>query len=128
MCRLADGTEVEEWEYYRANHPVTELSAEDLAAAEAVIRNEVENRWDVKIESLEVAYAGDEISSANLEYCQSFNAEATECAVFTSSFHIPEQDTVMAGAFEPNTDITGWSWYLGKNAAGEWEILSNGFG
>ena len=128
MCRLADGTEVEEWEYYRANHPVTELSAEDLAAAEAAIRNEVENRWEVKVESFELAYAGDEISNANLEYCQSFNAEVTDCAVFTSSFHIPEQDAVMAGAFEPNVDITGWSWYLGKNAAGEWEVLSNGFG
>jgi hypothetical protein len=34
----------------------------------------------------------------------------------------------MAGAFEPDTDIMGWNWYLGKNAAGEWEVLTNGFG
>ena len=27
MCKLADGTEVEEWEYYRANHPETETWA-----------------------------------------------------------------------------------------------------
>jgi hypothetical protein len=128
ICRLADGTEVEEWEYYRANNPVTELSAEDLAAAETAIRNVVENEWEVKVESLEVTYAGDEISNANLEYCQSLNAEATKCAVFTSSFHIPEQDVVMAWAFEPNADITGWGWTLGKNAAWEWEVLSNGFG
>ena len=70
----------------------------------------------------------DEISNANLEYCQSLDPKTTKCAVFTSNFHIPEQDAVMAGAFEPNTDITGWSWTLGKNAAGEWEVLSNGFG
>jgi hypothetical protein len=31
----------------------------------------------------------------------------------------------MAGGFEPNTDINDWSWTLGKNAAGEWEVLNN---
>ena len=86
------------------------------------------NEWDVKVEWVELAYAGDDISTSNLEYCQSLNPEVTECAVFTSSFHIPEQDVQMAGAFEPNTDITGYSWFLGKNTAGEWEVLTNGFG
>ena len=128
MCRLADGTEVEEWEYYRANNPDAVVFEEDLAAAEAAIRNVVDNEWQVKVESFELAYAGDEISNANFEYCQSLDPKTTKCAVFTSNFHIPEQDAVMAGAFEPNTDITGWSWTLGKNAAGEWEVLSNGFG
>ncbi|MBO7095123.1 DUF333 domain-containing protein [bacterium] len=30
ICRLADGTEVEEWEYYRADHP-EETVAEEVA-------------------------------------------------------------------------------------------------
>jgi hypothetical protein len=34
----------------------------------------------------------------------------------------------MAWAFEPNTDINWYSWYLGRATAGEWEILTNGFG
>ena len=128
VCRFADWSEVDEWEYYRANNPVSELySEEDLAAAQAAIESRV-NEWEVAIESLEVTYAGDETSANNLEYCQSLNAEVTECAVFTSSFHIPEQDVQMAGAFEPNADIEWWSWTLGKNAAGEWEVLSNWFG
>jgi hypothetical protein len=33
----------------------------------------------------------------------------------------------MAGAFEPNADINGWGWTLGRSTAGEWEVLSNGF-
>ena len=131
VCRFADWSEVDEWEYYRANNPVewaSELySEEDLAAAKTAIENRV-NEWEVAIESLEITYAGDETSTNNLEYCKSLNADVTDCAVFTSSFHIPEQDVQMAGAFEPNADIEGWSWTLGKNAAGEWEVLSNGFG
>ena len=101
---------------------------EELTAAKDAIMNVINNEWEVKVESVELAYAGDEVSANNLEYCQSLNPEIAECAVFTSSFHIPEQDAVMAGAFEPNADINGWSWTLGKNAAGEWEVLSNGFG
>ena len=129
VCRLADWSEVDEWEYYRANNTATGLySEEDLTAAEAAIMNVVNNEWEVVVESFEVAYAGDEIATNNLEYCKSLNAEVTDCAVFTSSFHIPEQDVQMAWAFEPNADIEGWSWTLGKNAAGEWEVLSNGFG
>jgi hypothetical protein len=36
------------------------------------------------------------MSTSQLNYCQSLNAEVAECAVFTSSFHIPEQDAQMA--------------------------------
>ena len=145
---FADGSYCEEWSYFRDEcqpgeimyntvdeeitvEPTTTSQAyseEDLAAAETAIRNVIDNEWEVKVESVELAYAGDEVSANNLEYCQSFNPEISECAVFTSSFHIPEQDVQMAGAFEPNADIEGWSWTLGKNAAGEWEVLSNGFG
>ena len=134
MCKLADGTEIDEWEYYRANNPeeTTETatplySEEDLNLAKSVITETV-NGWNVKVESFNVDYAGDEVATSNLEYCKSLNPDATACAVFTSSFHIPEQDAQMAGAFEPNADISGYSWTLGKNAAGEWEVLSNGFG
>lgn len=33
MCKLADGTEVDEWEYFRANNPETaEASTGDVVA------------------------------------------------------------------------------------------------
>jgi hypothetical protein len=59
MCKLADGTEVEEWEYYRANNTgaVESLySEEDLAAAEAVIKDAFENTITVKVENVELKY------------------------------------------------------------------------
>ena len=147
LCMFADGSYCEEWSYFRDECQPGEImyntvdeeitvepattsqtySEEDLAAVETAIRNVIDNDWLVRVESVELAYAGDETSASNLEYCQSLNSEISECAVFTSSFHIPEQDTIMAGAFEPNTDISGWSWFLGKNAAGEWQVLSDGF-
>jgi hypothetical protein len=32
----------------------------------------------------------------------------------------------MAGAFEPNKDIEGYSWYLGRTVDWEWTVLTNG--
>lgn len=149
LCMFPDWSYCEEWSYQRGECQPGEImynlisdeeipeptvaaselySEEDVLAAQDAIMNVINNEWEVKVEWVELAYAGDDASTSNLEYCQSLNPEVTECAVFTSSFHIPEQDVQMAGAFEPNTDITGWSWFLGKNAAGEWEVLSNGFG
>ena len=155
LCMFADGSYCEEWSYQRwecqpgeimYNNPSDEwfiddveqktdwngasekFSDEDLQSAVDAIMNVVENEWEVKVDMQELFYAWDDASESNLEYCQSLNPEITECVVFTSNFHIPEQDVQMAGAFEPNTDINGYSWFLGKNAAGEWEVLTNGFG
>lgn len=149
LCMFPDGSYCEEWSFmnwgcqpgeiiYNAipedvipepTVAASELySEEDILAAQAAIMNVIDNEWEVKVEWVELAYAGDDAARSNLEYCQSLNPEVTECAVFTSNFHIPEQDVQMAGAFEPNADISGWSWTLAKNAAGEWEVLSNGFG
>ena len=147
LCMFADGSYCEEWAYQRWECQPGEImynvipedvipestdsviyTDEELSAAKTTIENVIDNEWEVKVEGLNLSYAGDEVSADNLEYCQSLNPEVQECAVFTSSFHIPEQDVQMAGGFEPNTDITGYSWFLGKNAAGEWEVLTNGFG
>ncbi len=102
-------------------------SEEDILAAQDTIMNVINNEWEIKVEWVELAYAGDEVSAANLEYCQDLNPEITECAVFTSSFHIPEQDIQMAGAFESNADIDEYGWYLGRATTGEWEVLTNWF-
>ena len=143
LCMFSDGSYCEEWAYFRDEcHPgeiifnttsteegsmTSEIYSEkDLADAETAIKNKVKE-WEVAIESFNIIYAGDEVSTEELEYCQSLNADITECAVFISSFHIPEQDVEMAGAFEPNADIYGYSWYLGRTADGEWKVLTNGF-
>lgn len=142
LCMFNDGSYCEERSYYRGECQVGEIvyntdestvvsniySQDELDAAEAVIMDVVNNERDVKVESFKATYAGDEESANNLEYCQSLKPELEGCAVFTSSFHIPEQDVQMTWAFEPNANIDGWSWILGKNSAWEWEVLTNGFG
>lgn len=103
-------------------------SQEDLQAAVDAIMNVVNNEWQVKVEVNEIFYAGDDTAKSNLEYCQSFNPEITECAIFSTNFYIPAQNAQMAGAFEPDSNIEWWSWTLGKNSTGEWEVLTNGLG
>ena len=85
----------------------------------------------VKVENVKIEYLWDEKATSELEYCKTFEEKAEitidECAVFSSDFHIPEQDAEMAWAFEPNKDITGYQWYLGRTKWGEWKVLTFGF-
>ena len=141
MCKLADGTEVEEWEYYRANHKdetattwdvatwdVAPLyTAEDLKAAEKTITEEGFGKMTVKVENVKLTYMGDEKATSELKYCQELDATVEECAVYESEFYIPQQDAQMAWAFEPDTTLTGYQWYLGRTKGGEWKILTMGY-
>lgn len=153
ICLFDDGSYCEEWSYFREECQPGEImyntiddgfiddveqktdwngssevySQEDLQAAVDAIMNVVENEWEVKVEMQELFYAGDETSAANLEYCQSLDAEVAECAVFTTNFYIPAQDAQMAGAFEPNTTLTDYQWYLGRSNGWEWNVLTAGY-
>ena len=135
ICKLADGTEVEEWEYYRANHKDEELTwakaplytEEDLKSAEKVITDDGFGKMTVKVENVKITYMWDEKASSELKYCQELDATVEECAVFESEFYIPEQDAEMAWAFEPDTTLTGYQWYLWRVQGGEWKILTMGY-
>ena len=134
MCKLADGTEVDEWEYYRANNTgaVESLyTEEDLKAAEKVINDEGFGKMTVKVENVKLTYMGDEKSTSELEYCKTFEEKEwltiDECVVYESEFFIPEQDAQMAWAFEPNKTLTGYQWYLGRTKGWEWKILTMGY-
>ena len=134
MCKLADGTEIDEWEYYRANNTgaVESLySEEDLTVAEATIKNYFENEMTVKVENIEISYLWDEKATSELSYCKEFEERegltVDECAVFSSDFYIPEQDAEMAWAFEPNKTITWYQCYLWRTKWWEWKVLTMGF-
>ena len=144
MCKLTDGTEVEEWEYYRANHQdetatTWDMSTwdaaplyteEDLKAAEKVINDEGFGKMTVKVENIKLAYMGDEKANEELEYCKTFEEKEwltiDECVVFESEFFVPEQEGI-AGGLEANTTATGYQWYLGRTKGWEWKILTMGY-
>ena len=100
---------------------------EDLAAAEKVITEEGFGKMTVKVENVKLKYMGDEKANLELKYCQELDATVEECVVFESEFYIPEQDAQMAWAFEPDTTLTGYQWYLGRTKGGEWKILTSGY-
>ena len=98
-------------------------SDEDLQAAV----DKIVNYFDIKVEMQEIFYQGDEESANKLDYCKELNPEVDECVFFKTNFFIPEQDAVMAGAFEPNKTLTDYEWYLGRTAGGEWNVLTAGY-
>lgn len=102
-------------------------SDDELQAAVDTIMDTVNNKWDVKVEMRELAYQWDEESASQSSYCKELNSEVDECVVFKSRFYIPEQDAVMAWAFEPNTIIADYEWYLGRSNGGKWSVLTSGF-
>ena len=98
-------------------------SDEDLQSAV----DKIVSYFDVKVEMQEIFYQGDEESANQLDYCKELNPEVDECVFFKTNFFIPEQDAVMAGAFEPNTTITDYEWYLGRTAGWKWNVLTAGY-
>ena len=150
LCMFADGSYCEEWAYQRWEcqpgdmmynvvpeeefiddveqkadwNGTSEIySDEDLQAAV----DKIVNYFDIKVEMQEIFYQWDEESANQLDYCKELNPEVDECVFFKTNFFIPEQDAVMAWAFEPNTTLTDYEWYLGRTAGGEWNVLTAGY-
>ena len=154
LCMFKDGSYCEEWSYYRNECQPGEItyntvsdenyiddvevkfdwngtsevySDKYLQAAVDTIMNTIDNEWNVKVEMQEISYQWDEESDSKLDYCKELNAEVDKCIFFKTNFYIPEQDVVMAGAFEPNKTITDYEWYLGEIDGGEWFVLGSGY-
>ena len=154
ICLFNDGSYCEEWAYYRNECQSGEIiyntvsdenyiddvevkldwngtsevySDEYLQSAVDAIMNTIDNEWDVKVEMKQISYQWDEESDSKLDYCKELNAEVDKCVFFKTDFYIPEQDAVMAGAFEPNKTITDYEWYLGEIDGGEWFVLGSGY-
>ena len=150
LCMFADGSYCEEWAYQRWEcqpgdmmynvvpeeefiddveqkadwNGTSEIySDEDLQAAV----DKIVNYFDIKVEMQEIFYQWDEESANQLDYCKELNPEVDECVFFKTNFFIPEQDAVMAWAFEPDTTLTDYEWYLGRTAGGEWNVLTAGY-
>ncbi len=84
------------------------------------------NTWEgCKMHS--IRFAGDECNSEeNLEWLNSLDSghQFTECIEFVSEFHSPLEQI---DAWEPDTEYTGWQWWLGAEADGDWELVTWGY-
>lgn len=100
------------------------FSEGDRMAAVDVILDQF-NSWE-GCKMYSVSYAGDEVSSENLDYVRSLDEEKdfTECIVFDTSFRSPIRG---GGAWNANT-VYDWTWYLAREADGEWHLLTWGVG
>ena len=84
------------------------------------------NTWQ-GCEMHSIRFAGDECySEENLKWLNSLDSEHefTECSEFISEFHSPLEQI---GAWEPDTEYTGWQWWLGAEADGDWELVTWGY-
>lgn len=99
-------------------------SREDIDAAMNIVRAEFDTWEGCELHSL--VYKGDEVSADNLDYCRKLGsgADFSECIVFESSFRSPKENS---GAWEPNEEYTGYSWYLAREKGGEWVLLTCGY-
>ena len=99
-------------------------SQQDMDSAIDVIKKEFSS-WD-GCELHSVSYKSDDISKDNVEYSNELRPDAgyDECIVFESSFHSPKNG---GGAWTPDEEYTGWTWYLARKDNGAWTLLTNGY-
>lgn len=99
-------------------------SQQDMDSAIDVIKKEFSTWEGCELHS--ITYAGDAICKDNIGYCNDLEEDAgyDECIVFESSFHSPKGG---GGAWEPDEEYTGWSWYLARKDNGTWALLTWGY-
>ncbi len=105
---------------------------DELTRQEAieVIRDEIAH-WD-GVELHKIAYMGDEaVTDENLAWMNELGQangrpEFAEVIGFTADYHTPK-DEEKAGAWEPDTEMTDWQFWLARPEGGDWEIVTNGY-
>ena len=101
------------------------FSDEEMDDAIALILEEF-NSWE-GCEMQAICYAGDECNSAeNVAWMNSLGdgQEFTQCIEFVSEFHSPGEG---GGAWEPDTEYTGWQWWLARPEGGSWALMTWGY-
>ncbi len=74
-----------------------------------------------------IRFAGDECnSSENVSWMNSLGDGQTfsQGIEFVSEFHSPAEG---GGAWEPDTEYTGWQWWLARPEGGSWELMTWGY-
>ena len=98
---------------------------EDMEEAIAVILARFDT-WE-GCEMHSIRYTSDE--NNNAENIAWLNAHGeghafTQCIEFLSDFHSPVE---AYGSWNPDTEYTGWNWWLGRTDGGSWELVDWGY-
>ncbi len=96
------------------------FTEDDRNEAVKLILNEV-GSWESVEKVYALRYAGDEASKEENGY-----DGHDEVMVFLCDLHSVKSAS-KAGGFNTDTDYTDWNWILGKNADGQWELLTWGY-
>ena len=96
------------------------FSEDDRNEAVKLILNEI-GGWESVQKVYNLRYAGDKASKEESGYLGH-----EEVMIFLSDLHSVKSSS-KAGGFNADTDYTDWNWILGKNADGQWELLTWGY-
>lgn len=87
------------------------------------------NTWE-GCELHSISYVSDdESNSKNLVWMNDLKDENksdelfTQCIMFKSDFHSPENGS---GAWEADQEYTDWQWWLARSDGGAWELMTWG--
>lgn len=104
-------------------------SKKDMEAAIKIIKKEFDAFEGCELHSL--SYVSDEKcnTAENIAWMNRLKSKDdpeafTQCIAFDSSFHSPKTDS---GAWNPDEEYTGWSWWLARSDGGEWKLMTFGY-
>lgn len=98
----------------------------DIDAAADVVKKQL-NDFECTVELHYLTYAGDDVSTENLDYCidiYSNEEDFVECLVFESEFKVLDEGdgSLVKG------DTHTYTWYLARTNGGKWQLVSYGYG
>lgn len=104
-------------------------SKKDMDAAIKIIKKEFEAFEGCELHSL--SYVSDEKcnTAENIAWMNRLKSKDdpeafTQCIAFDSSFHSLKTDS---GAWNPDEEYTGWSWWLARSDGGKWKLMTSGY-
>lgn len=98
-------------------------SDEDIDSAIQKIVSEFEEGWE-GCTLLEIGYAGDEKSLAELAYYQEYG-KADQAIVLVSTFEVGSTDS--DPSLNPGTIYDNWTWLLVRSEGGPWRHVDHGY-
>lgn len=101
-------------------------SQADMDAAIELIQNEFATWEGCELHS--IRYLSDDCNTEeNISWMNDLgdgDTEFTQCILFISDFHSPKKG---GGAWNPDSEYTGWQWWLARTGNGNWQLMTWGY-